>query len=68
MRAAAASRIRCNDMFAAHSWYFRNALVCANYNDLKNGVHADTSYLEQFFGNLLLGESNELEPLERIAV
>lgn len=49
-----------NDMFAAHSWYFRNALVRANYNDLKNGVHATTGYLELFFRNLLLGETNEL--------
>ena len=49
-----------NNMFAAHSWYFRNALVRANYNDLKNGIHATTSYLEQFFGNLLLGEKHEL--------
>ena len=34
--------------FGKHSWYFRNALVRANYNDLKNGIHATTTYLELF--------------------
>ena len=43
-----------NDVFAEHSWYFRNALVRANYNNLKNGIHATTEYLELFFSNLLL--------------
>lgn len=50
-----------NDMFALHSWYLRNALVRANYNDFKNNIYATTEYLEQFFGNLLLGEGNELK-------
>jgi fido (protein-threonine AMPylation protein) len=49
-----------NDMFAQHSWYFRNALVRANYNDLKNGIHSTNEYLERFFENLLLGENNIL--------
>lgn len=40
-----------NEAFKEHSWYFRNALVRANYNDLKNGVHATTKYLELFFSN-----------------
>lgn len=44
-----------------NSWYFRNALVRANYNDLKNGVHATTKFLEQFFCNLLLGTKYELK-------
>ena len=26
-----------NDIFAENAWYFRNALVRANYNDLKTG-------------------------------
>ena len=38
----------------------RNALVRANYNDLKNGVHETTEYLELFLRNLLLDEKNEL--------
>ncbi len=49
-----------NDIFAQNAWYFRNALVRANYNDLVNGVHETTEYLELFLKNLLLGEKNEL--------
>lgn len=49
-----------NDIFAENAWYFRNALVRANYNDLKNGVHEKTEYLELFLRNLLLDEKNEL--------
>ncbi|MBQ8147234.1 MAG: Fic family protein, partial [Lachnospiraceae bacterium] len=49
-----------NDIFAENVWYFRNALVRANYNDLKNGVHETTEYLELFLRNLLLDEKNEL--------
>lgn len=50
-----------NDTFEKNSWYFRNALVRANYNDLKNGVHATTKYLELFFSNLLMGTNYELK-------
>ena len=50
-----------NDAFEKHSWYFRNALVRANYNDLKNGVYATTRFLEQFFSNLLMGTKYELK-------
>lgn len=50
-----------NDIFAENAWYFRNALVRANYNDLKNGVHATTEYLELFLRNLLVGEENPLQ-------
>lgn len=50
-----------NDIFAANSWYFRNALVRANYNDLRKGIHETTEYLEKFLRNLLLGESNVLK-------
>ena len=49
-----------NDIFAENAWYFRNSLVRANYNDLKNGVHETTEYLELFLRNLLLDEKNEL--------
>ena len=45
-----------NDMFAEHSWYFRNALVRANYEDLSNGIHKTEIYLIHFLSNLLLGE------------
>lgn len=49
-----------NDIFAENAWYFRNALVRANYNDLKNGIHETTKYIELFLRNLLLDETNEL--------
>jgi len=50
-----------NESFAKHSWYFRNALVRANYNDWTNNIHATQEFLIKFFGNLLLGENNELK-------
>lgn len=50
-----------NDTFAAHSWYFRNALVRANYTDVKQGIFTTTEYLELFFRNLLMDEANELK-------
>ena len=50
-----------NDPFARHSWYFRNALVRANYSNPLKGVSRDYSFLEKFFRNLLLGETNELK-------
>lgn len=50
-----------NDIFAENSWYFRNALVRANYTNLKKNIHETTAYLEKFIRNLLLGEKNELK-------
>lgn len=50
-----------NDTFADHAWYFRNALVRANYNDLGKGIYATTEYIEAFFRNLILAENNELK-------
>ena len=50
-----------NDTFAEHAWYFRNAMVRANYTNLKKGVRETTEYLELFLRNLLLGEHNELK-------
>ena len=50
-----------NDIFAENSWYFRNALVRANYKNLKNGIEEKPIYLELFFRNLILGENNELK-------
>ena len=49
-----------NDIFANNAWYFRNALVRANYNDLKNDIYETTEFLELFLRNLLLNENNEL--------
>ena len=50
-----------NDIFAENSWYFRNALVRANYKNLKEGIEENPVYLERFFRNLILGENNELK-------
>ena len=50
-----------NDAFRENSWYFRNALVRANYNDLPKGIHSTTRFLELFFANLLLGTTHELK-------
>ena len=49
------------ECFAKKSWYFRNALVRANYNNLPNDIYATTLYLESFFENLLFGGNNELK-------
>ena len=49
-----------NDPFAENSWYFRNALVRANYNNMKKGIYETTQFLELFLRNLLLDEKNEL--------
>lgn len=43
-----------NDIFEKNSWYFRNALVRANYKNIQKGVHSTTKFLEIFFSNLLL--------------
>lgn len=49
-----------NDMFAEHSWYFRNALVRANYRNARKGIDYSPIYLERFFRNLLFGEQWDL--------
>lgn len=50
-----------NESFDKHSWYFRNALVRANYTNIKKSIYMNTSFLEKFFENLLLGKNNELK-------
>lgn len=49
-----------NDIFAQNSRYFRNALVRANYSNLKRGIYETTEYLELFLRNMILNEKNEL--------
>lgn len=49
-----------NDVFAENSWYFRNALVRANYTDLTKGITETTVYLERFFRSMLLDEEHDL--------
>ena len=46
-----------NEMFAKYSWYFRNALVRANYRNINKDIEYSPIYLVRFFRNLLLGES-----------
>ncbi len=50
-----------NTMFEKYSWYFRNALVRANYQNIQKGIYKETIHLERFFRNLLLGENNDLK-------
>ena len=50
-----------NDLFERHSWYFRNALVRANYRNLNKGINYEPLFLIRFFRNLLLGENNTLK-------
>ena len=50
-----------NKPFEENSWYFRNALVRANYTNVQKGVYMNAEYLEKFFRNLMLGEENEIK-------
>ena len=50
-----------NDAFEKNSWYFRNALVRANYTNLQKDIHSTTKFLEMFFANFLLGANYELK-------
>lgn len=50
-----------NDIFAENSWYFRNALVRANYSDITRGIYETTEYVELLLRNLLINEKNELQ-------
>jgi len=50
-----------NELFAKHSWYFRNALVRANYKNAQKGIDYNYTFINMFFRNLLLGEKNELK-------
>ncbi len=52
------------DSFTEHAWYFRNALVRANYSDLRNDIRETTEYLELFMRNLLLNENHVLDNQE----
>ena len=50
-----------NAPFEEYSWYFRNALVRANYNDMSNGIHETREFLDRFFENALLGGTHQLK-------
>ena len=49
-----------NDVFAKNAWYFRNALVRANYKNLQKGIVEERAFLVKFLRNLLLKEKNPL--------
>ena len=49
-----------NKPFKENSWYFRNALVRANYEDVTRGISPSLVFLERFFENLLCGTNHEL--------
>jgi len=53
-----------NDLFAQHSWYFRNALVRANYADVSRNIAKTEIYLNRFLANLVFGEKNILKNRE----
>lgn len=53
-----------NDLFAEHSWYFRNALVRANYEDVSKGIYKTEKYLIRFLSNLLLNQNHSLKNRE----
>lgn len=53
-----------NDTFAKNAWYFRNALVRANYTNIQKGIYEDRTYLIKFLRNLLLNEQNQLNNKE----
>jgi fido (protein-threonine AMPylation protein) len=53
-----------NDLFADHSWYFRNALVRANYEDLSIGIYRTEKFLIRFLSNLLLKGNYSLKNRE----
>lgn len=53
-----------NDLFEKKSWYFRNSLVRANYEDLSKGIHKTNEFLNNFFSNLLLGQKQILRNRE----
>ena len=50
-----------NEVFADNAYYFRNALVRANYTNIPKGIEETVEFLERFFRNALLGEKNKLQ-------
>ena len=50
-----------NEVFAQNAWYFRNALVRANYTNVEKGIFQTTRYIELFLENLLFNGNNDLK-------
>lgn len=57
-----------NDIFADHAWYFRNALVRANYTNLQKNIHETTVHIHRLFEKFgfdeVLGRSAVMELLQ----
>lgn len=52
-----------NDIFKDNSKYFRNALVLANYENLKDNIKSDFSYLESFFNKFIFDKNAKLKTM-----
>ena len=50
-----------NNIFAENAWYFRNALVRANYTNIEKNIYETTKYLELFLNNLIFNDNNDLK-------
>ena len=50
-----------NDVFAKNAWYFRNAIVRANFRFIRKGIYDNKTYIILFLRNLLLNERNVLK-------
>jgi len=50
-----------NTPFEDNSWYFRNALVRANYNNFEKDIYETTEFLEMFFSNIIIKSNYELK-------
>ena len=53
-----------NNLFENKSWYFRNSLVRANYEDLSKGIYKTKEFLINFLSNLLLKQKHLLRNRE----
>lgn len=53
-----------NAPFSEHAWFFRNALVRANYNNMPKGIAETTVFLDRFLENLLFGTKHALRNRE----
>ena len=50
-----------NNIFFKNAWYFRNALVRANYSNIEKGVFETTKYLEDFLNNAISNTNKEFK-------
>lgn len=50
-----------NDFFEQNSKYFRDALVRANYQNIKKGISYTKEFLNKFFENMLFQGTNDLD-------